>query len=82
MNVKLTWLPVPPSPLDLIRAEVRVIWPMGILNSLPGFCNATTAALADPNTDPGALRAAGADPNQPVFHTLYVATSIRENAAP
>jgi hypothetical protein len=82
VNVKLTWLPQPPNPLDLIRAEVRVIWPMGILNSLPGFCNATTAALVDPNTDPGALRAVWADPNQPVFHTLYIATTIRENAAP
>ena len=81
VNVRLTWLPQPPSPLDLIRADVRVIWPMGILNSLPGFCNATTAGLTDPNKDPGALRAAGADPNQPVFHTLYVATTIRENAA-
>ncbi len=81
VNVRLTWLPQPPSPLDLIRAEIRVVWPMGVLNALPGFCNATTAALVDPNTDPGALRAVGADPNEPVFHTLYVATTIRENAA-
>ncbi len=81
VNVRLTWLPQAPSPLDLMRAEVRVIWPMGILNSRPGFCNTTTASLADPNSDPSALRASGADPTQPVFHTLYVATTIRENAA-
>lgn len=81
VNVRLTWLPQAPSPLDLIRAEVRVIWPMGILNARPGFCNTTTAALADPNTDPSAMRLTGADPNAPVFHTLYAVTTIRENAA-
>jgi prepilin-type N-terminal cleavage/methylation domain-containing protein len=82
VNVRLTWLPPTQSAQDLIRADVRVLWPIGIANSLPGFCNPTTAALLDPNTDPGAKRAAGADPNQLVFHTLYVTTTLRENTSP
>jgi prepilin-type N-terminal cleavage/methylation domain-containing protein len=82
VNVRLTWLSPAGSPQDLIRADVRVLWPIGIANSLPGFCNAATATLIDPNTDPGAKRAAGADPNQPVFHTLYTTTTLRENTSP
>jgi type II secretory pathway pseudopilin PulG len=67
---------------QLVRADVRVIWPVGILNTLPKFCNDNTAALLDPNTDPGALRNPNADPNQPVFHAIYVTTTLRENTAP
>jgi hypothetical protein len=81
VNVRLTFLTqiaAPPGG-DLIRADVRVIWPIGILNSNPGFCNAVTAALPDPNTDPAAKRAANADPNAQVFHTLYTTTSLKEN---
>jgi prepilin-type N-terminal cleavage/methylation domain-containing protein len=81
VNVRLTFLTQTATPPggDLIEADVRVLWPIGIINSRPGFCNAATAALTDPNTDPAAITAsAGA----PVFHTLYVTTSIRENASP
>jgi prepilin-type N-terminal cleavage/methylation domain-containing protein len=84
VNVRLTWLTqtaLPPGG-DLIRADVRVLWPIGIINSLPGFCNQTTAALLDPNTDPNVALAAGADPNSPVFHQLYLTTTIKENTAP
>jgi hypothetical protein len=84
VHVRLSWLGttnIPPGG-DLMRADVRVIWPMGILNAFPGFCNQATASLLDPNTDNGILRAAGADPNQPAFHAIYVTTTIRENASP
>jgi hypothetical protein len=84
VHVRLQWLDqtgVPPGG-DLMRADVRVVWPVGILNGAPGFCNTADAALLDPNTDPAILRPAGADPNEPAFHAIYITTSIRENAAP
>jgi type II secretory pathway pseudopilin PulG len=84
VHIRLQWLgltAVAPGG-DLMRADVRVIWPIGIINSLPNFCNAATATLLDPNSDPGALRENGTDPNQPVFHAIYLTTTIRENAAP
>jgi|HubBroStandDraft_6_1064221.scaffolds.fasta_scaffold856003_2 prepilin-type N-terminal cleavage/methylation domain-containing protein len=84
VNVRLTWLTqtaLPPGG-DLIRADVRVLWPIGIINSLPGFCNSDTAALPDPNIDPKVINPAGGDPNAPVFHTLYLTTTIKENTAP
>ncbi len=80
VNVRLTWLtqtPLPPGG-DLIRADVRVLWPIGIINSMPGFCNDQVAVLADPNKGP-AIVDPNADPNTPVFHALYLTTSIREN---
>jgi prepilin-type N-terminal cleavage/methylation domain-containing protein len=84
VHVRLSWLGTTLTPPggDLMRADVRVLWPMGILNSLPGFCNAASAALLDPNGDPAILRTAGADPNEPAFHAIYVTTSVRENASP
>jgi prepilin-type N-terminal cleavage/methylation domain-containing protein len=81
VHVRLTWLTQAPSPQDFIRADVRVVWPIGIVNSYPGFCNQNSAQLADPNTDPAATRDPNADPAAPVFHTLYVTTSIKENTA-
>jgi prepilin-type N-terminal cleavage/methylation domain-containing protein len=83
VNVRLTWLnttALPPGG-DLLRADVRVIWPIGIINSRPGFCNAGTAALVDPNTDNAALTNPSADPNTPVFHAIYLTTTIKENTA-
>jgi hypothetical protein len=58
-----------------------VIWPIGIINSFPGFCTATATA-DDPNAVAGAKVDPNADPGALVFHTLYVTTSIRENAQP
>jgi prepilin-type N-terminal cleavage/methylation domain-containing protein len=82
VHVRLSWLTQTTPPLgDLIRADVRVIWPIGIINSFPGFCTATANA-ADPNTVAGANVGPNADPAAPIFHTLYVTTSIRENASP
>jgi prepilin-type N-terminal cleavage/methylation domain-containing protein len=83
VNVRLTFLTVTALPPggDLIRADVRVLWPIGILNSRPGFCNEITGAMVDPNTDPGAKIDPNADPNAPIFHTLYLTTSIKENAS-
>jgi prepilin-type N-terminal cleavage/methylation domain-containing protein len=77
VNIRLTWLTA--ASQDLIRADVRVIWPIGIVNSMPGFCNAQVAALDDPNTGKAFLDK-NADPAAPVFHTLYMTTSIMENA--
>lgn len=81
VNVRLTWLGASATPPggDLIRADVRVLWPVGIINSLPGFCNLGTAALDDPNLDPAAKVNPGADSNAPVFHTLYLTTTVKEN---
>jgi hypothetical protein len=84
VHVRLRWLDatgVPPGG-DLIRADVRVVWPVGILNGAPGFCNTANAALLDPNTDTAIIRFPGSDPAEPAFHAIYVTTSIRENAAP
>jgi hypothetical protein len=67
---------------DLIRADVRVIWPIGILNSATGFCDGNVASTNDPNTyqGPEVIPNPNADPSAPVFHAIYVTTSIRENA--
>jgi prepilin-type N-terminal cleavage/methylation domain-containing protein len=81
VHVRLTYLSQAPSTQDLIRADVRVVWPIGIVNSDPTFCITTSAKLADPNTDPAATRDPNADPAAPVFHTLYVTTAIKENTA-
>jgi len=82
VNVRLSWLATSPTPGNtLIRADVRVIWPMMVLNSLPNFCNVNVAQDPDPNADTGAIRYASADSNQPVFHALYLTTTIRENTA-
>ena len=71
VNVRLTWLvpPVLPTEPGLIHADVRVLWPRAIINSPGAFCNAAEAAK--PNPDPA---------NPPLFHALYVTTTIRENA--
>ncbi len=84
VSVRLSWLTqtaLPPGG-DLIRADVRVFWPIGIINSFPGFCNAAIAGADDPNTVGGAHVAPNPDPAALVFHTLYVTTSIRENSQP
>ena len=55
VNVRLQFLTqtaLPPGG-DFIRADVRVIWPIGILNSNPGFCNAATAAPGRSEHRPG-----------------------------
>jgi type IV pilus assembly protein PilV len=67
-NVRMTWLPVPAAPQDLIRVEVRVLWPRGITgNTLPagGTCNATVAV----SNAPSPL----------VYHAIYAVTAVRGN---
>jgi len=82
VNVRLTWL-VPPVPNPagttepgLIRADVRVLWPRGILGGSPaaGFCIPGTGSLADPEQSVPANE-------QPFFHTIYMTTTIKENPA-
>jgi type II secretory pathway pseudopilin PulG len=84
VNVRLSWLrtTVLPPGGDLIRADVRVIWPMGISNALPGFCSDATAQEDDPNGGPGILRETNDDPDRLALHAIYLTTTIRENAAP
>jgi prepilin-type N-terminal cleavage/methylation domain-containing protein len=88
VNVRLRWLAPAPTTSggDLIRADVRVIWPIGIFNSFNatagGFCNAQTAADTDPNTDSAIVRASGGDPGSPALHAIYLTTTIRKNASP
>ncbi|HEY3815676.1 MAG TPA: prepilin-type N-terminal cleavage/methylation domain-containing protein [Polyangiaceae bacterium] len=81
-NVRLTWL-VPPVPNPagttepgLIRADVRVLWPRGIMGGSPaaGFCTAATAALADPEQSAPAGQT-------PFFHTIYMTTTLKESPA-
>jgi hypothetical protein len=79
VNIRLTYLSGAGQPQDFIRADVRVIWPIGIINSYPTFCT-DTAGLADPNKGGVPKVDPNADPNTPVFHTLYLTTSIKENA--
>lgn len=72
VNVRLHWLvqpalgAVPPEP-GLLRIDVRVLWPRGLLSSPQGGWCATTAVDNPDPTDP------------PVYHSLYVTTTIAEN---
>jgi hypothetical protein len=65
-----------PTEPGLIRADVRVLWPRGIMGGTPaaGFCNATTAALVDPETSVPANE-------RPFFHTIYMTTTLKETPA-
>jgi type II secretory pathway pseudopilin PulG len=82
VNVRLTWLVTPiPNPLGttepgLIRADVRVIWPRGIVGGAPaaGFCTQAVGQLADPEQSAPATQL-------PFFHTIYMTTTIKENPA-
>ena len=71
VNVRLTWLVKPVLPIEpgLIHADVRVLWPRAINNSPGAFCDAAHASLVNP--DPA---------NPPLYHSLYMTTTIRENA--
>jgi hypothetical protein len=75
-NVRLNWLVAPNLPLEpgLLRADVRVLWPRGLYNSpmgtASGFCNTDVASADDPDSGN----------QQPMYHSLYVTTTIRENA--
>jgi len=77
VNVRLTWLVQQSLPNEpgLIRADVRVLWPRGLYNSPLGngasFCTAALAATPDPDPITAGV--------QPVYHSLYVTTTIREN---
>lgn len=75
VNVRLSWL-VPqalPTEPGLLRADVRVIWPRGILAGPPaaGFCTDSVAALDDPETAVSATQ-------RPFFHTIYTTTDLME----
>ena len=81
-NVRLTWL-VPPVPNPagttepgLMRADVRVIWPRGILGGSPaaGFCTPGIGALADPEQSAPATELQ-------FFHTIYMTKTIKESPA-
>jgi prepilin-type N-terminal cleavage/methylation domain-containing protein len=72
VNVRLHWLvrpaptALPPEP-GLLRADVRVLWPRGLVGSPPGgWCTTTAVDNPDPT-------------NPPVYHSLYVTTTLQEN---
>ncbi len=74
VNYRLQWLVPQALPLEpgLIRADVRVLWPVGIRNTpAVGWCNDTNAAVANP--DQGSTTG-------PVYHSLYLTTTIRQGA--
>jgi len=78
VNVRLTWL-VPqalPTEPGLIRADVRVLWPRGILGGIPsaGFCTTGVANLVDPETSAPAGQT-------PFFHAIYMTTTLKETPA-
>ncbi|MDP9002230.1 MAG: prepilin-type N-terminal cleavage/methylation domain-containing protein [Myxococcota bacterium] len=62
-NIRMTWLSVN----ELIRVDVRVLWPRGVGNVVPagGVC---ANAVATSNA-----------PNPLVFHSIYVTTAVRGN---
>jgi prepilin-type N-terminal cleavage/methylation domain-containing protein len=72
VNVRLTWLDQSSTP-QLARVDVRVLWPRGISNSAPagGFCNATTAALVEPELN--------ATTQLLQYHSVYTTTAVRGN---
>lgn len=78
VNVRLTWLVQPALPVEpgLLRADVRVLWPRGVVGGAPaaGFCDDNFASQTDPE-------ASIASTQKPFFHTIYLTASIRETPA-
>jgi prepilin-type N-terminal cleavage/methylation domain-containing protein len=78
VNVRLVWLVAPSLPVEpgLIRADVRVLWPRGLYGSPIGLgtspCTVGVASAADPNA-----YTAG---QQPLYHAIYLTTTIKENS--
>jgi prepilin-type N-terminal cleavage/methylation domain-containing protein len=75
VNIRLQWLTTTATPPggDMLRADVRVLWPVGISNSPPagGFCNITTTAnYLDPNS---------VSAPDLTYHAIYLTTNIVEN---
>jgi len=69
VNIALTWLD---STADMMRADVRVLWPVGINVTPPaGFC--VTAATIDPNLSTTSTSL--------IFHELYLTTNLVKNTA-
>jgi prepilin-type N-terminal cleavage/methylation domain-containing protein len=74
VNIALTWLDstgVSPGG-DMIRADVRVLWPVGI-NVAPPADYCVTAATIDPNLTSTSTSL--------IFHELYLTTNLLENTA-
>jgi prepilin-type N-terminal cleavage/methylation domain-containing protein len=74
VNIALTWLDstgVSPGG-DMIRADVRVLWPVGI-NVTPPADYCVVAAKIDPNLASTATTV--------IYHELYLTTNLVENTA-
>jgi prepilin-type N-terminal cleavage/methylation domain-containing protein len=69
VNIALTWLD---TSADMIRADVRVIWPVGI-NVAPPADYCVAAAALDPNL--------ASTSTSLVFHEIYLTTNLVENTA-
>ncbi len=60
VNIRVTWL----TANELLRADVRVLWPRGITGAAPnGWCTASLGNRPSPLT----------------YHSIYVTTAVRGN---
>jgi prepilin-type N-terminal cleavage/methylation domain-containing protein len=76
VNYRLQWLVPQALPLEpgLIRADVRVLWTVGISNTpIAGWCNDANAQLVNPDQ-------AAPNPPAPLCHSIYLTTTIRQGA--
>jgi prepilin-type N-terminal cleavage/methylation domain-containing protein len=76
VNYRLQWLVPQALPLEpgLIRADVRVLWTVGISNApAAGWCNDANAAATNPDQ-------AAPNPPAPLYHSIYLTTTVRQGA--
>jgi Tfp pilus assembly protein PilV len=74
VNIALTWLDTTGAPPggDMIRADVRVLWPVGI-GVVPPANYCTVATAIDPNISGTSTSI--------IYHELYLTTNLVENTA-
>ncbi|MDP9149332.1 MAG: prepilin-type N-terminal cleavage/methylation domain-containing protein [Myxococcota bacterium] len=67
VNVRMTWLPQAGQPQDLVRADVRVLWPRSIVDGPPaaGICDDSVAKANQPSPL--------------TYHSIYVTTALKGN---
>jgi prepilin-type N-terminal cleavage/methylation domain-containing protein len=67
VNVRMTWLPQVGQAQDLVRADVRVLWPRSIVDGPPsaGICDSSVAQANRPSTT--------------TYHSIYATTAIKAN---
>lgn len=76
VNYRLQWLVPQALPLEpgLIRADIRVLWTVGINNTpAAGWCNDGSAQAVNPDQ-------ASPNPPAPLYHSIYLTTTIRQGS--